>query len=145
MKTSVKSSSLLLALLIALACLFGALLVSLPVVYAYLRFSQAYDSFPKRHVEVTRLIRSVYEHYSETDEWPEASSVTAMNSGAPLTDWEYHPATVERPPLLYLPGPYHMGLVYHFSAPMPNQLPNNRWMFACEGDKTYFNADVTYR
>jgi hypothetical protein len=90
-----------------------------------------------RHEEATPAIRFVYAHFSKHGQWPLESELVA--AGYPLGEpqWQYTSDLGKSGPLLWLRGPYHMAITYHFK-PTDSAGTSDAWELSVEGSKSRF-------
>ncbi len=104
-------------------------------------FKGAKNDLIQRHLEATNAIEQIYAYNSLHGQWPTDDEFEKQGRFGLPAGWNYFFDSGS--PLIMLDGEYHMSIVYRFLPPVENKA-SATWVHGFEGDKSEFQADVTY-
>jgi hypothetical protein len=109
--------------------------------YLWRNVSNEREQFARRHAEAKEAIEGTYAYFANHDKWPTGDDFAVIGGQAVSLGWMY--SSDPEPPVIWLHGPYHMILSYHFEAPNDGKV-SNVWTLSCEGDKSFIKAQTPY-
>jgi len=121
------------------------LLAGLLLYVALIRVSleRAMRLLPHRHLEATAVIDRIYTYYRNHGRWPEKADVENGSTRWLPADWNYENADLPLGPCIWLPGEFHMAIIYRFVPPQDEQL-SKTWSRGIEGKEDEFEAETIY-
>lgn len=115
----------------------GIVIVSTIVAMYHRAFQRDKAAFIGRHLEATKFIACVYEHFQVNGSWPTQEEVGVATGVQVPAGWQYVMHPDQGSPVLLLHGRHHMMLAHEF-APSSGSRERNSWGLSIEGDKSWF-------